>query len=309
MIAGLTLGPSGFPFYGSDTGGYRHGPPEELFTRWFEQTALSSVMQVGNGDSTVPWVANPKTGFDAEMLGWYRTYARLHLRLFPYEWSYAQKLLVDGRPIQRPLGLAYPELGAHPNDAYMFGDHLLVAPVVAEGQRTRAVSFPRAPGASTTTGPARPTTTAPMRRSPRRSRRCRCSWSRAGSCRLRPDHRRDGADHRARARGQLRHHARPALGPHRAGPRSGPSGFFDGARVEHSTAGGALTINLKDGAEFKNGFVLELIARAKPASVSGLTEVADLAALEAAPSGWTWTKDVGGTIFIKIPTGTSVVVK
>ena len=45
---GLTLGPSGFPFYGADTGGYRHSPGNrELFIRWFQQTALSSVMQVG----------------------------------------------------------------------------------------------------------------------------------------------------------------------------------------------------------------------------------------------------------------------
>jgi alpha-D-xyloside xylohydrolase len=30
----------------------------------------------------------------------------LHLRLFPYVWTYAQRLAVDGRPMQRPLGLA-----------------------------------------------------------------------------------------------------------------------------------------------------------------------------------------------------------
>src|SRR6185436_19535104 len=53
VIAGLSLGPSGFPFYGADTGGYRHSPPDkELFTRWFEQTALSTVMQIGNSAST-----------------------------------------------------------------------------------------------------------------------------------------------------------------------------------------------------------------------------------------------------------------
>ena len=41
VIAGLSLGPSGFPFYGSDTGGYRRSPPtKEVFTRWFQQTAL-----------------------------------------------------------------------------------------------------------------------------------------------------------------------------------------------------------------------------------------------------------------------------
>src|SRR5262249_37424289 len=88
------------------------------------------------------WEFSPQTGFDNEMLGWYRTYTRLHLRLFPYEWTYAQNLLKDGRPIERALGLAYPELEAHPSDTYLFGDYLLVAPVLARGQTTRDVILP-----------------------------------------------------------------------------------------------------------------------------------------------------------------------
>lgn len=143
MIAGIGLGPSGFPFYGSDTGGYRHAPPDkELFTRWFEQTALSSVMQIGTNTNDVAWEPTPENGFDAEMLDWFRRYTRLHLRLFPYLWTYAQRIAVDGRPIQRPMGLAYPDLGSHPWDQYMLGDDLLVAPVVERGQRQRQVVLP-----------------------------------------------------------------------------------------------------------------------------------------------------------------------
>ncbi len=140
---GLSLGPAGYPFYGADTGGYRHAPPDkETFTRWFEQTALSTVMQVGTNSNDVAWENTPLNGFDAEMLDWYRDFVRLHARLFPYEWTYAQRLATDGRPIQRALGLARPELGLHPPDVYFFGDHLLVAPVVERGARTRDVPFP-----------------------------------------------------------------------------------------------------------------------------------------------------------------------
>ncbi len=129
LIAGLSLGPSGFPFYGSDTGGYRHSPPDkELFTRWFQSTALSTVMQIGTSTNDVAWEPTPKNGFDQEMLGWYRSYTRLHLRLFPYIWTYAKRLKTDGRPIQRALGLAHPELGEHPDDTFLLGDSLLVAP-------------------------------------------------------------------------------------------------------------------------------------------------------------------------------------
>lgn len=143
MIYGLSLGPSGFPFYGADTGGYIHAPPDkELFTRWFQQTALSSVMQVGNGASTVPWELGGPDGYDEEMLGWYREYARLHLRLWPYEWTYALRIADTGRPIQRPFGLQVPEMGEHPWDQYFFGDDLLVAPVMERDARERLVLLP-----------------------------------------------------------------------------------------------------------------------------------------------------------------------
>lgn len=143
LIAGLSLGPSGFPLYGSDTGGYRHSPPDkETFTRWFQITALSPVMQVGTSSSDVAWEFDEANGFDEEMLDWYRVYTRLHLRLWPLVWTYLHRTHTDGRPIQRALGLAYPELGVHPSDTFLLGDALLVAPVVVRDARERDVQFP-----------------------------------------------------------------------------------------------------------------------------------------------------------------------
>lgn len=143
VVAGLSLGPSGFPFYGSDTGGYRHSPPnEEVYIRWFQQTALSSVMQVGDSSSQPPWVYTADNGRSDRTLALYREFARLHLRLFPYVWSYAARLATDGRALTRALGLAHPELGEHPDDTYLLGDHLLVAPVVEAGAVTRPVTLP-----------------------------------------------------------------------------------------------------------------------------------------------------------------------
>jgi len=133
MVAGLTLGPSGFPFYGADTGGYRHSPPDrELFRRWFEQTALSSVMQIGTSTNDVAWEFD-----DPELLDSYRKYTRLHLRLFPYAWTFAKEIARTGRPLQRPFGLQEPALGEHPSDQYFFGDALLVAPVTEAGATQR----------------------------------------------------------------------------------------------------------------------------------------------------------------------------
>jgi alpha-D-xyloside xylohydrolase len=138
IAMGLSLSASGFPFFGSDTGGYRHSPPDdETFIRWFEQTALSTVMQVGDSSSEPPWTRS------ASVLDLYRRYARLHLRLFPYEWTYAQRMVAGGRPIQRPIGLAHPDLGVHPSDEYLFGEELLVAPVVERGAVRRKLVAPK----------------------------------------------------------------------------------------------------------------------------------------------------------------------
>jgi alpha-D-xyloside xylohydrolase len=142
VVAGSSLGPSGFALFGSDTGGYRHTPPaRETFIRWFQHTALSPVMQVGTSANDLPWDLGD-IGLDEEVLELYRRYARLHLRLFPYLWSAWRRLGEDGRAIQRPLGLAHPELGEHPDDVYLLGDHLLVAPVVDTGVTERQLTFP-----------------------------------------------------------------------------------------------------------------------------------------------------------------------
>ncbi len=173
LIQGLGLGPSGFPFFGADTGGYRDGPPDkELYIRWFEQTALSSVMQVGDSSSQMPWEFLASNGRDQATLDLYRSYARLHLRLFPYLYTHARAIARDGRPIMRPLGLAYPALGAHPNDAYLLGDALLAAPVVERGQSARSVPFPQGDWADFWDGSVRTgdgtaaTVSAPLERAP-----------------------------------------------------------------------------------------------------------------------------------------------
>jgi alpha-D-xyloside xylohydrolase len=141
--AGQSLSMSGFPFFGADTGGYRHSPPDkETFMRWVSQSALSTVMQTGDSSSQPPWVFTAENGRDDAALAHYRAFARLHLRLFPFGWSWAKQMLETGRPIQRPFGVAFPELGVHPADQYLLGDELLVAPVEVAGQTQRTLVHP-----------------------------------------------------------------------------------------------------------------------------------------------------------------------
>lgn len=308
VVAGLSLGPSGFPFFGADTGGYRRAPgTKEVVARWFEQTSLSTVMQFGNDASKLPWEADATSGWDAEMAGWYKTYARLHLRLFPYEWTYAQNLAKDGRPIARPFGLMWPELGAHPNDEYAFGDYVLVAPVVEQGKTSRTVIFPSGRFVDWWTGAVQEAGTrevsAPLGTLPLYLREGgTVPMLRPTIDTLSPTTSPD-VDSYAKDAGVLWARIAP-------GPNAAKFVLFDGATLEHQKSGGVITLKSADGSEFEKGVVFELLGAPKPTSVSDgstpLAEVADLAALDAAASGFLWTSDGGGTLRVKLPAGTHV---
>ena len=311
VIYGLSLGPSGYPFYGADTGGYRHAPPtKEVYVRWFEQTALSSVMQVGTNSDNVPWETPPSTDFDAEVLTLYRTYARLHLRLWPYEWTLATRIAADGHPIQRPLGLAYPELGQHPSDVYLFGDDLLVAPVVDEGATQKRVVFP--PGrwvdywqGTSYSGPQTVTVAAPLQVLP--------LYLREGGIvpllrptidTLRPTTQPTRIDSYATTPGVLY----PRVVP---GPASSFT-LFDGTELGQAAAADHLTLSAKSGREFQSGVLFEVLAIGdRPGSVregsTALPEKTSLAELEAVESGWFFDPARGGSLYVKVTAGSHLV--
>ena len=110
--------------------------------RWTQQSALMPVMQTGDSSSQPPWVYTPENGRDAEALDTYRFFSRLHLRLFPFFWAQVRSMRDTGRPIVRAFGLAFPRLGVHPEDQYLLGDALLVAPVETRGATSRSVVKP-----------------------------------------------------------------------------------------------------------------------------------------------------------------------
>lgn len=311
IVAGLSLGPSGFPFYGADTGGYKHSPPDkELFTRWFQQTALSTVMQIGTSSNDVAWEPTAENGFDAEMLDLYRVYTRLHLRLLPYLWTHAQRLAVDGRPIQRALGLAEPSLGVHPNDVYLLGDALLVAPVVERGARTRTFPLPARRWADWWTGEvhagsgAEITTPAPLDTLP-------LLLVEGGIVPLlrptidtlspvsAPD-----IDSFADGAGVLSVRVFPGA----------PGAFtvYDGTELEAEADATTMRLSARAGSVFAEGVLFEAIASgAAPLGVSAsgraLAEVA-LEALSEVDSGWAWEEATGGTLWVKVGPGDHEVV-
>jgi alpha-D-xyloside xylohydrolase len=312
VVVALSLGPSGFPFFGSDTGGYRHSPPDrETFIRWFEQTALSTVMQVGDSSSQAPWEYNADNGRDDAALDLYRIYARLHLRLFPYEWTYAQRLLDDGRPIMRALGLAYPALGVHPSDEYLFGEELLVAPVMERGATTRVLTLP--PGEwvdwwdgsvqdGGVAGGAIVTVAAPIDKLPLFLRRGGIvPLLRPTIDTMSPVADPAAIDSFATTPGVLYARAVP--------PSEGAVRFtlYDGAAIEVTKLPMGHQVSITDGTEFEQGALVELFPVSSPVNViidgTPASASADLVTLAAAPKGWFWSSEHGGALYLKLPPG------
>ena len=135
---GLSLSVSGYPFYGSDIGGFRGFPTTEVLLRWAEYAAFGTIMQLGGGGkSHDPWDA---TLFDPTAADIYKRYATQHIQLFPYLYSLALAAGADGTPVTRPARFVFD--CACDDAMFLLGDALLVAPVVTAGATTRVVVLP-----------------------------------------------------------------------------------------------------------------------------------------------------------------------
>ncbi len=138
ILAGINLNMVGFPFFGSDTGGYRGGTPEkEVMARWIEFEAFSPIFQYGGDGDRRPWVV-----YDEELTNIFVRYTRLYVKMFPYIYTQALKAL-NGVPIMKSISMEYPEdrkVWNYPFE-YIFGDTILVAPVVNNGE-TRPLYLP-----------------------------------------------------------------------------------------------------------------------------------------------------------------------
>jgi alpha-D-xyloside xylohydrolase len=90
-----------------------------------------------------PWNMEARTG-DERIIPIYRTYANLRMNLLPYIYNEAVNSAERGEPLMRALMIDFPNDPASfvIDDEYMFGRDLLVAPILNEHTRERAVHFP-----------------------------------------------------------------------------------------------------------------------------------------------------------------------
>lgn len=138
----VNLGMSGISFAGTDIGGFSHETTPELLSRWVQVGCFSPLFRnhsAQGGRSQEPWV------FDEETLNINRKYIKLRYQLIPYLYDLFYEGEKTGLPILRPLVLHYEkdDKVKELNDEFLYGERILVAPVVEQGKRFRGVYLPK----------------------------------------------------------------------------------------------------------------------------------------------------------------------
>ena len=156
--SGLNMAMCGIPWWTTDIGGFYGGDIEsdefrELIVRWFQYGVFCPVFRLHgsrNGHDRTRDIIEPSGGDnelwsfgdrDYEIL---RDLVFLRERLRPYIHDQMAIASKDGVPVMRPLIFDWPEdeTCTSIGDEFLFGDDILFAPIVNQGETSRRVYLP-----------------------------------------------------------------------------------------------------------------------------------------------------------------------
>ena len=137
MLSAIDVGEM---WWSMDGGGFHGHPSDENYARWMQFGAFTPIFRVHGvyQEKRQPWRYGPLAERAA-------THAiRLRYTLLPYMYSYAWHDHVAGIGIVRPLSFGWPEDPRVQNDgsAWLFGQYLLVSPVVRQDQTEKRLYLP-----------------------------------------------------------------------------------------------------------------------------------------------------------------------
>ena len=145
LRGGLSFGLSGFTFWSHDIGGFTAGSVQsmdkDLFARWLAFGMLSSHSRCHGDAPKEPWL------YGDDFMNQFRAIDEMKYKLMPYVYAQAMDSSRRGLPMLRALFIEYPDDPGSwtVDDEYLFGSSILVAPLMHEGDKGRAVYLP--PGA------------------------------------------------------------------------------------------------------------------------------------------------------------------
>ncbi|MBJ7882723.1 glycoside hydrolase family 31 protein [Gelidibacter salicanalis] len=141
-IQAQRLAMSGFSFAGSDIGGFAEQPQGELFTRWIQLGIFHPFFRVhssGDHGNQEPWA------FDEDVTNIVRKFIELRYKLLPYLYTTFWKYVEEGIPMLKSL-VIFDQEDVHTHyrsDEFIFGDHILVCPILEPNARGRRMFIPR----------------------------------------------------------------------------------------------------------------------------------------------------------------------
>lgn len=137
MLATLNLGE---PHWSMDSGGFNGHPSPENYARWLEFAAFVPIDRVHGtiDEKRQPWVYGPVAEAAAVKA------IRLRYALLPYIYAFEHQATETGVGVVRPMFWMFPNDRDFANETsqWMFGDALLVSPVVIPGERDHRVVLP-----------------------------------------------------------------------------------------------------------------------------------------------------------------------
>ncbi|MBD1433517.1 DUF4968 domain-containing protein [Sphingobacterium sp. DN00404] len=145
VAVGISAGLGGIPFWTTDISGYcgditDYPAMAELYTRWMQFGIFNPLSRAHHeGDNAVePWLFGEVAEKNAKAA------IELKYQLFPYLYTYGRQAYDTGLPILRGLFMEYPddEQAVKVEDQFIFGQELLVAPVLKKGERVKRLYLP-----------------------------------------------------------------------------------------------------------------------------------------------------------------------
>jgi alpha-glucosidase len=153
---------SGFSFVGTDIGGFAEQPSGELFIRWLQLGVFHPLFRVHSMGSNVDGASEVDqeavrlteslNRMDQEPWSFGEPYTSLarqaiefRYQLLPYLYTAFWKNTIDGTPILKSL-VFYDQTDTKTIDReqeFIFGEHLLVCPILSEGRQSQMVYVPK----------------------------------------------------------------------------------------------------------------------------------------------------------------------
>jgi len=148
VMLGMSM--SGIPYAHGDAGGFAGGDGDnELYIRWLEFAAYTPIFRphgtaLFDVDTSVFSFPSEPALLDSPYNSIARSIVQKRYQLLPYNYTLAWRQARYGEPLVRPLYYQFPTdtTAVHTEDEFMWGNDILVAPVIEKDLTTRKVYLP-----------------------------------------------------------------------------------------------------------------------------------------------------------------------